>query len=235
MERLRPERVYRGLFIAGLALFGATLAAGLGRFVAREHRLPGLSRDPLAPARDAIASGDRAVAIAEFRRMAALGRWNVDSLLTSGEGLALAGRFEEAQALLDRAAALRAGDPRVHTSRGWTLLWSRQFRAAWNEFATAVQKDPNQARAYAGLGAVLLEQDRNAEARAVLLRAIEIDPGQAQPYNGVGITYALEGQPEEAARYFALAAAISPEPVFLANLERARAAAEHRSARDGPP
>jgi Flp pilus assembly protein TadD len=118
---LRAESLYRLAFGLGLLIAVGCLVAGLAHVALSERRLPGLEMDPLLRARDALARGDKAAALHEYRGMAAVNSRDLDLLLQSAEGLVRAGDAAGGAALLGRAWAEHPGDARVHTALGWAL------------------------------------------------------------------------------------------------------------------
>jgi tetratricopeptide (TPR) repeat protein len=222
---LRAERLYRLAFGLGLLIAATCFVAGLAQVAVSEHRLPGLEMDPLIHARDALAHGENAAAAREYRGLAAVNSRDFDLLLQAAEGLVRAGDAAGGAELIGRAWSMNPGHPRVQTTLGWALYWTKKYDEAASRFESALRADPREVRAHAGLAEVRLEQKRYAEAEASLLRALEIDPTVGSAHNSLGVAYALTGRPERAVEEFGIAARLSPAPDILANLERARGGA----------
>jgi len=220
---LRAESLYRLAFRLGLLITFGCFAAGLGHVALSERRLPGLEMDPLLRARDALARGEKAAAVREYRGMAAVNARDLDLLLQSAEGLVRAGDAAGGAELLGRAWAEHPGDARIHTALGWALYWTKKYDEAASHFETALRADPRDFRAHAGLAEVRLEQQRYREAEASLLRALALDPTNGSAHNSLGVAYALTGRPARAVDEFATAARLTPTADIFANLERARA------------
>jgi tetratricopeptide (TPR) repeat protein len=218
----RAASLYRAAFAAGLLIAAASFAAGLVRVGLAERRLPGIELDPLLPAHEALARGDHKTAAREYRGMAAVMPNDFDRLLEAAEGLVRAGDPAGGAELLRQAWAIRPGHPRLQTTLGWSLFWTKRYDEAAARFEQALRSDPRDLRAHAGLAEVRIEQERYAEAEAALLRARDIDPTSASVHNSLGITYALTRRPRQAVEEFAVAARLSPTADILANLERAR-------------
>ena len=225
---LRAETLYRLAFGLGLLIAVACFVAGLAQVAVSERRLPGLAMDPLIAARDALARGDKAAAGREYRGLAAVNSRDMDLLLQAAEGLVRAGDAAGGAELIGRAWAMNPGHPRVQTSLGWALYWTKRYDEAAARFEIALRADPRDVRAHAGMAEVRLEQQRYPEAEASLLRALELDPTNGSAHNSLGVAYALTGRPQRAVEEFGIAVRLSPTPDILANLERARGEAARR-------
>lgn len=221
----RAQSLYRVAFGLGLLIAFGSFAAGLARVAVSERRLPGIELDPLLPARDALARGDKATAAREYRGLAGVTPQDFERVLEAAEGLVRAGDAAGGAALLRQAWTIRPGHPRLQTSLGWSLFWTKRYDEAAARFEQALSADPRDLRAHAGLAEVRIEQQRYREAEAELLRAREIDPTNASVHNSLGIMYALTGRPQRAVEEFGVAARLSPTPDIVANLERARGGA----------
>jgi tetratricopeptide (TPR) repeat protein len=217
-----PPRLYRLAFGLGLLIALGSFAAGLAHVAVSERRLPGIELDPLLRARDALARGDKATAVSEYRGLAAVTPQNFERVLEAAEGLVRAGDAAGGAELLRQAWTIRPGHPRLQTAFGWSLFWTKRYDEAAARFEQALRADPHDLRAHAGLAEVRIEQQRYPEAEAALLRARDLDPSNASVHNSLGITYALTGRPQRAVEEFGVAARLSPTPDILANLERAR-------------
>ena len=124
---LRAERLYRLAFGLGLLIAAACFVAGLAQVVVSEHRLPGLEMDPLIHARNALAHGELAAAAREYRGLAAVNGRDFDQLLQAAEGLVRAGDAAGGAELIGRAWSMNPGHPRVQTTLGWALYWTKKF------------------------------------------------------------------------------------------------------------
>jgi tetratricopeptide (TPR) repeat protein len=222
LSALRVEKLYRLAFRLGLLIAVACFVAGLAHVAVSEHRLPGLEMDPLLRARNALAHGEKAAAAREYRGLAAVNSRDFDLLLQAAEGLVRAGDAPGGAELIGRAWAMNPGHPRVQTTLGWALYWTKKYDEAASRFEMALRADPREVRAHAGLAEVRLEQQRYAEAEVSLLRALELDPTIGSAHNSLGVAYALTGRPQRAVEEFGIAARLTPTPDILANLERAR-------------
>jgi tetratricopeptide (TPR) repeat protein len=215
-------RVYRACFVAGLLLFGGSLAAGFLQVGASQGRLPDLSRDSFRAAREALARGDRPAAIREYRKGADVDRNDYGALLAAAQGLGHAGDVEGALAVLARAERLRPGQSRTATVRGWALLANGRMAEAFGAFAAALAANDKDAVALAGAAEVLMAQRRFDDAVKLFERSVRLDPRRASTREGMGVALALGGRPQEALEQFAAAVALEPTEQRRANLERAR-------------
>lgn len=77
----------------------------------------------------------------------------------------------------------------------------------WEDVA---QKQPRCARAWRGLAAVALEEQRLADARSHLTRALTIHPHEARAYGGLGKLFLLQGSPGEAVAAYRRAVELDP-------------------------
>jgi TolB-like protein len=108
------------------------------------------------------------------------------------------GRFEEAEAALDRA---RECDPLslvVLASSGENMIMQRRPAAALEFYSKAIELDAYFPRAHFGLARVLLALGRNREAVAAVDRGSALIPGSAIALALEGSVYAAVGRVEEA-------------------------------------
>jgi len=142
--------------------------------------------------------------------------------------LAQEGRNSEALAALQKIAA---ADPNDHLTRLW--IANVHARMGHPELAEAVYRsiileDPRNADALAGLGTVLLRQDRIVEGLDVLKRAEQLAPENPNIWAALASGYRLAGDSTESIGYYERVATTSPTPVNRVNLENARREYRHR-------
>ena len=77
--------------------------------------------------------------------------------------------------------------------------------------AKALETDPRHALAAFNLGALLVANGKNAEAKAYFQQAVDSDPNLAEAHLNLGNQYAVEGEYARAESHFQRAAA-SPDP-----------------------
>jgi tetratricopeptide (TPR) repeat protein len=216
-------RAYRICFAVGMLLMAATLGLGFVQVASTQHGVPGLSRDIMAGAQDALAKGQKVQAVREFRKAAEVSTADYAFLLSAAEGLGHAGDLPGALALVDQAERLSPGRSRAATVRGWAQLVNGQTGEAFSSFIVALNRDQKDAAAIAGVGEGLVVRKRYDEAFAMFERSLRADPRRAETYDGYGIALAQAGRPGDAVRQFAAALALRPTAVRRANLDRARA------------
>src|SRR2546422_810149 len=91
-------------------------------------------------------------------------------------------------------------------TEGAGLLREGRFEQARALFESAVQKDPQRAEAYNGVGVTFYARADLDEALAWYKRSLEADPRFGDAFYNMACVYALQQQPELAFRYLRLAA-----------------------------
>jgi len=231
---VNATRLYRALFVAGVALVALSFAAGLFEAWRSERRLPGLGQSPFIAAERSEQAGHRAAAAREYRAAARLNRASLQQTLQAAERLAWLGDASGAGELLAEAEERAPGSPAVQVALGWVLVHGRRLDDAERAFRSALRVVQNDAHAWAGLGEAQAGRGRYEEAVAAFRRSLALDPRAADVHTSLGIALADWGRPGEAVDEFETAAAIAPSPEAEANLARARAAAGARSDEEGP-
>jgi tetratricopeptide (TPR) repeat protein len=97
-----------------------------------------------------------------------------------------------------------------HLDMGVGNLDQGQFDQAIAQFQTAIQLDPNDAKAHYNLGLAYQKQDKLEEAAAAYQKAIQLDPDLADAHNNLGLIYYTEGKPEQAIAEYQEAIRINP-------------------------
>jgi tetratricopeptide (TPR) repeat protein len=219
------ERLYRQVFVVGLALYLLSFVVGVGYVLAKRHRLPGFGLETLDQAAEFEKQGDLRSAAREYRMMTRLVPNNYGAFKKLAEIL---GRTEGATADIDkylRARDIWPRDAAVHRSLAWAFFSQKRYAEATASFRDALRYDPQDAAAQAGIGEAALDQDRYAEAVEAFRAALRLTPDNAAFHNSLGITYALSGRHPESVEQFEAAVRLDPNPEFKANLDRARAEA----------
>ncbi len=106
--------------------------------------------------------------------------------------------LEAALAHYDRAVELSPAYPEAQANRAEVLRHLGQFAAAEAAFRTALALAPDAAAVHYGLGLLLSEQLRPAEALEAFLRATAIDPRHALAHSHAGNALAALDRPDEA-------------------------------------
>jgi len=224
LERAEPPApwLYRVAFVAGLTLLAVVLVSGLARVAMRDRAFPGLEQDPLVEAARMSERGDRDAARAEFAAAVALNAGDDQMITHAGAGFRKTGHHADAEAALRKALQIRPR-PSTYSQLGWTLMEAGRVDEAAASFAAALQTDPGEPLALAGMGEIRLTSDRYAEAADFFRRSIAAKTPDAAVMNSYGIALALAGNSTAAIQAFELAARLDPTPDILANLARARA------------
>jgi tetratricopeptide (TPR) repeat protein len=97
-----------------------------------------------------------------------------------------------------------------HFYRAQALEDQGDWRKSIEEYKKAIELDPDFARAYVNLGAVLLLHDRIREAESMLTRAVEIAPGLALGYLNLGMCRGTSGDLDGAVKNFERALSLDP-------------------------
>jgi hypothetical protein len=110
----------------------------------------------------------------------------------------------------DPRHARRAGTPQGDADKllveGAALLQEGRFERARKLFHGALEKDPERAEAYNGIGATFYARGDLDEALAWYKRSLEADPRFGDAFYNMGCVYALQSRKDLAFRYLQLAA-----------------------------
>jgi tetratricopeptide (TPR) repeat protein len=98
-----------------------------------------------------------------------------------------------------------------HLDMGIDYLDQGQFDQAITEFQTAIQLDPDGAKAHYNLGLAYQKQDKLDEAAAAYQEAIQLDPDLDEVHNNLGLVYDTQGKPEQAVAEYQEAIRIDPD------------------------
>jgi tetratricopeptide (TPR) repeat protein len=116
--------------------------------------------------------------------------------------LGWAGKYKEAEQLVDRAAATIPKDSEIHLQKGSLLRQEGDKKGALTEFREAVRLAPWDPRAHRSLGLMLSELGHLTEARTELAAAIRLDPKLVDAYYDMGIVLQSLGQGRQAEAYY---------------------------------
>jgi Flp pilus assembly protein TadD len=142
--------------------------------------------------------------------------------------LAQQGRDAEALAALQKIVAANPDD---HTARLWVASVQAHMghpELAESVYHSVVLEDPRNINAWAGLGKVLLQQDRVVEGLDALRRAEELSPENPDVVAALADAYRLAGENTQSLTYYQRLAAIVPTTTNRITLENARRQHEHR-------
>ena len=111
-------------------------------------------------------------------------------------------RFDDAEAELQRAAKLRAGDTEVLLLQGILACRRAKWREAVEPLTHVVKIDPSSAAAHFYLGDALSRFDRLPEALAAYERATELEATNWRAWKGAGMVLDRLGRSADAATFY---------------------------------
>lgn len=114
--------------------------------------------------------------------------------------LGWAGKYEEAEPPLRRAAEVLTGDPEVHFNLGVLLQRTGRLEEAERELRRALELAPELPEAWFNLGVVLGKRGRGGEAVTAVERALELRPEYPEARYNLGVLRAEAGDTEAAVR-----------------------------------
>ncbi|MFQ6334092.1 type IV pilus biogenesis/stability protein PilW [Methylophilus sp. 3sh_L] len=91
---------------------------------------------------------------------------------------------------------------RVHTELGAEYFRLKRYDVALEEFNTAIERSPNYALAYNGLGLVYAALGEKSRAEAAFKRAIQLQPGSSESHNNYGRFLCDQGQYDASQKEF---------------------------------
>jgi tetratricopeptide (TPR) repeat protein len=145
-----------------------------------------------------------------------------------------AGRFEQAAAVYERAAAEYPGDPDIHNGWGITLDRLGQRDAARSQYEAALAAAPDHFEARFNLAAHAQEEGRLAEAESAYREAIASAPWRADTRLNLGVAYAQMDSLDLAAAQLDTALLLDPDyreaALNLASIESRRNAPDRAAA-----
>lgn len=125
------------------------------------------------------------------------------------------GRYIEALAAYEKAAALDSVWAKAYYGKGLALKNLRRYAEAVQAYQTAIRHDPAFAEAYLALGKLHSDLEQYDQALEVLQKAIVQQPDSYQAYYALGLAYDKKSQTLEAVKAFQRAQQINPK-YFLA-------------------
>lgn len=91
---------------------------------------------------------------------------------------------------------------RVHTELGAEYFRLKRYEVALEEFNTAIERSPNYALAYNGLGLVYAALGEQARAEEAFKRSIQLQPGNSESHNNYGRFLCDQGKYEASQKEF---------------------------------
>lgn len=111
-------------------------------------------------------------------------------------------RYDDAEAMLKKAAKLRPDDAEVHLQSGILACRRARWRDAIEPLRRAVALDPSNASAHYFIGEALNQTDDRPGALTAFMQAAELEPDHWRALKGVGIVLDRLGRSPEAAEYY---------------------------------
>lgn len=147
-----------------------------------------------------------------------------------GVNLSRRGDLAEAQALLERAIALRPDQSEFHGNYGPLLIQMGRRPEGLAKLRYRLGHNPRDVNTRVNLGIALIEDGRPAEAIAELEQALRVKPDSVPALNSLGRALLAEGRVEPARAAFERAITIQPaDPVAHLGLARAHLARGDRA------
>jgi Tfp pilus assembly protein PilF len=159
----------------------------------------------------------------------------VDSDLKLAHAALRAGRLDEAKSLYQ--LVLR-GDPRnasAHHRLATIADQQRDFRAASQHYAVALQQRPHDAALLSDVGWSSFLQRRYAESEHYLNQAVKIDPKNTKALYNLGWLYGVQQRPKLAYRMFLQGGSPATAEKMMARLERSLELERERMLADNSP
>ena len=146
-----------------------------------------------------------------------------------GRVIARPGRFDEAEAHVARAIALRPDRPGPHENMAVIMLGQGRLQQATTYFRRVVAIRPLHAPSRNNLGLALAESGRFDEAEAEFREAARLSPTLVDAHSNLGVLYMRQGRLDDAIELLQRALALDPSRTLVArNLEQARAARDRK-------
>jgi len=175
------------------------------------------TRRQLAAARQALESGDAASAKQGVSEVLEREADCVPALVLAGRLEKLAGRDEQAVALLEKALALDGEELGGRLELATVLRRQREFDRCLDELSYVLYRDPRNARAYFELANVHRARADMDGAIDFFRKALELDPEYVDAMIELGALYLLRNRHEEALGVLERAAELDPLSIAAQN------------------
>ncbi len=146
----------------------------------------------------ATSEGETASAIGYFKQALQTDPDHFIALENLGNAYRQQKRWEEARETLERALAIKPGDPEANYSLGMVFAQWNDTGRAYEYLQKALQARPAYPEALNNLGVLYLRTRRRDEAVAAFEKCIRVAPAFDQSYLNLARTYVIEGNPEKA-------------------------------------
>jgi len=172
-----------------------------------------LSRRPANSqhARGAPGQDYRALAAAEYKKLAALRPQDASIRQILAELDLEAGRKEEALTEMQEAARAAPDDAATHVGLGRVYFAEAEEDKAAAEYQKALQLNPKEGEAYLALGQMRFFEKRFAQAAENFGHAIEVSPNLGAAYAGMAQIFMQQGRSAEARKMLEKVVALDPE------------------------
>ena len=117
----------------------------------------------------------------------------------------------------DKSLQMNPENLRVEYKKGLTLLFGQKNDDAIKQFQLVIDKNPNYAPAYEGIGRAYFQKKEYSESEKNFLRAVILDPRLWQSYNYLGYIYDYRKDYKSAIHEYKSALQIKPEKGFIHN------------------
>ena len=242
-ERQGPERVAGTTTNAAqpsaAAIPAKVAAAGKTNAVAPTLSLEG-GEDPVAVMQKAgsaaIAKGDFAAAVDEYKKLIALNPQDEEAHFSLGFTYARLNRTEEAIHHYEECLKLVPGYAEAHNNLGNLLVAKKDFDAGLAHFKKALESQPENSGAQNNIGKVYALQSKVLEAIPFFQAAVQLNPLNYEARYNLGTAYLTTGQYEEAQKELASLVEQNPRmEMARKSLQRVRTILMQRAADQGKP
>ena len=119
--------------------------------------------------------------------------------------------WRNSETLWTHSIAHTAAHPRAHVNLGEAFYEQGKLQAAAEQYAVALQLEPNESTAHSALGVALLELGRAEESIAHLEEALRLNPRDAEAHYNLGNSYLQTRRFESALLEYARALELEPD------------------------
>ncbi|WP_111670034.1 tetratricopeptide repeat protein [Algoriphagus litoralis] len=127
------------------------------------------------------------------------------------EAMYNAGKFEQTISEIDKRLFFHVTDVKFLHMRARSYEELEQFDNAIKDYERIISIDENYAQAFAGIGKILFEQEKYAQAELYILRASTIDPENFDILYLAGRCLLMVGKWDKAERFLTLAEKLDPD------------------------
>jgi tetratricopeptide (TPR) repeat protein len=146
-----------------------------------------------------------------------LPKMTAEELERSGDLLLSGGNLSKAFVQYERASELRSDNIRLRYKKGLLFLLGKLNDDAIKEFQAVIDKEPDYALAYQGLGEASFQEKRYDQAEQNFQRAVWLEPKLWKARNTLGIIYAYQKRYDLAIKEYNAALTLRPDNGLLYN------------------